>query len=210
MIRTVQSSGVSLSETVSSDESVNHTMIFKNEGVAAGASLEHVHSQLLATSFIPARIEAELAAGQQHFQRTGRLLWRDMLESELAGKERIVTSNDQFVLLCPFASRFPGEMCLFPREPSPSFETASDSILEQFAAILVDSLKCLDEVFSNAPFNLALHTAPPRDQRRDTFHWHLTITPRLTGIAGFEIGSGSWINIVTPEDAAARYLAALD
>lgn len=190
---------------VSADTHIAHTMIFKNEGAAAGASLEHVHSQLLATSFIPPRIEAELAAGQKHFEETGRSLWAETLKRELADGSRIVTTTDQYILHCPFASRFSGQMCLSPRASVSGFESTSDAELKPLAELLKNALQSLHNVFPDAPFNLELHTAPPRDARSSTCHWHLTITPRLTGIAGFEISSGTWINVVSPEDAAARY-----
>lgn len=192
-------------KAISAEKSVAHTMIFKNEGAGAGASLEHVHSQLLATSFVPARIDAELRAGQHHFRQTGRVLWSEVRDQELEAAARLVTVTRQFVVLCPFASRCPGEMCVFPVVASPSFETTTDACLKNFASVLIDCLERLHRVFPQAPFNLVLHTAPPRDDRRAAYLWHLTITPRLTGIAGFELGSGTWINIMTPEDAAARY-----
>ena len=96
-------------------------------------------------------------------------------------------------------------MCLLPRVHSPGFETLPDTDLPSLAARLWDAIVKLDQVFPSAAFNLGLYTAPPRDCRRPHFHWHLAITPRLTGIAGYEVGAGSWINIVTPEDAAERY-----
>ncbi|MDA0282313.1 MAG: galactose-1-phosphate uridylyltransferase [Planctomycetota bacterium] len=190
---------------VSEDPAVAHTMIFRNEGAAAGASLEHVHSQLLATSFVPARIGAELDAGRTHYELTGQLAWTAMLERELFDRRRIITESEHFVLLCPFASRFPGEMCLLPHVSSPGFETTSDEDLKLLTAVLRKAIVKLDRVFQGAAFNLGLHTAPPRDPGRPYYHWHMTITPRLTGIAGFEVGSGAWINIVSPEDAANRY-----
>jgi UDPglucose--hexose-1-phosphate uridylyltransferase len=190
---------------VSRNKAVAHTMIFKNEGDAAGASLEHVHSQLLATSFVPPKISAELSSGQEHFEKTGNVVWTEMLNHELAEVTRILFEDDDFVLFCPFASQFPGEMHLFPRKPEPAFENASEANLQSFATLLKSAVECLHGVFPEAPFNLGLHTAPPRDDRRKFYHWHLAITPRLTGIAGFEVASGSWINIVSPEDAASRY-----
>lgn len=195
-------------KAVSADESVAHTMLFKNEGARAGASLEHVHSQLLATSFIPSRIEAELDAAENHASRTGRLLWDDIVDRELDDDVRLVMANEHFVLLCPFASRSAGEMCLLPRNSSPFFETTSDACLEEFATVLVRSFQLLHYTFPEAPFNLAMHSAPPRDHRSGVYRWHLTMTPRLTGIAGFELGAGSWINIMTPEATAASYRAA--
>jgi UDPglucose--hexose-1-phosphate uridylyltransferase len=194
---------------VSSDDSIAHTMIFKNEGAAAGASLEHVHSQLLATSFVPPEIEAELAAGQKYFDQTESNAWTDMLDRELADESRIVAVTGQQILHCPFASRFSGQMCLYPKASQPGFESTADGDLTVLAKFLKTALQSLDDVFPAAPFNLGLHTAPPRDARRDSYRWHLMITPRLTGIAGFEIGSGSWINVVSPEDAAARFRNAM-
>lgn len=195
-------------KAISADESVAHTMLFKNEGARAGASQEHVHSQLLATSFIPSRIDAELDAAENHASRTGRLLWDDIVDRELDHDVRLVMANEHFVLLCPFASRSAGEMCLLPRDSSPFFEATSDACLEEFATVLVRCFQILDLAFPEAPFNLALHSAPPQDRRSRVYRWHLTIIPRLTGIAGFELGAGSWINIMTPEAAAASYRAA--
>ena len=194
---------------VSSDESIAHTMIFKNEGAAAGASLEHVHSQLLATSFMPPKIEAELAAGQKHFDQTGNDAWSEMLDRELQDRSRIVVATDEHILHCPFASRLSGQMCLYPEASLPGFESTSNHDLTLLAKLLKTALESLNAVFPEASFNLGLHTAPPRDARRHAYRWHLTITPRLTGIAGFEIGSGSWINVVSPEDAAARFRDAI-
>lgn len=194
-------------KAVSADESVAHTMLFKNEGSKAGASLEHVHSQLLATSFIPSKIEAELNAAESHSRQTGGLLWDDIVDRELEDDARLVMVNEHFVLLCPFASRCPGEMVLLPRESSPFFETTSDACLKELAMVLAYAFQKLHGTFPEAPFNLAMHSAPPRDSRSSFYRWHLTITPRLTGIAGFELGAGTWINIMTPEDAAASYRA---
>lgn len=194
---------------VSSDESIAHTMIFKNEGAAAGASLEHVHSQLLAMSFMPPETEAELAAGQKRFNQTGSDAWSEMLDRELEDGSRIVATTDEHILYCPFASRFSGQMCIHPKASMPGFESTSDHDLTLLAELLKTALESLNDVFPEAPFNLGLHTAPPRDARHHAYRWHLTITPRLTGIAGFEIGSGSWINVVSPEDAAARYRDAM-
>ena len=190
---------------VNADEAIAHTMIFKNEGAAAGASLEHVHSQLLATSFIPPRIEAELASGHKHFEATGNNAWAQLLDRELTDGSRIVTKTDQYILHCPFASRFSGQMWLSPKACVPGFESTSDADLKPLAELLKSALQSLNDVFPDAPFNLELHSAPPRDTRRQAYRWHLAITPRLTGIAGFEVSTGSWINVTAPEDCAAKY-----
>ena len=126
-------------------------MIFKNEGAAAGASLEHVHSQLIATSFIPPRVEAELAAGQKHFEKTGNNAWAEMLDREVADGSRIVATTDRFILHCPFASRLSGQMELSPRVSATGFESTSDNDLKPLAKLLKTALQSLNNVFPDAP-----------------------------------------------------------
>lgn len=195
---------------VNSDRSVAHTMIFRNEGASAGASLEHVHSQLLATSFIPELIDRELTVAYQHFDSCGRGIWADALERELADGSRIVAETPEFVLFCPFASRFPGELCLLPRTAMPLFESVGDGQSLEVASLLHRAVRGLQVIFPGAAFNLGIHSAPPHDERQHAYHWHLQIAPRITGVAGFELTAGGWINVVTPEDAAERYRHAKD
>lgn len=185
-----------------------HATLFKNDGAAAGASLEHVHSQLLTTPFVPPAVEEELAAGQRFLAAHSRNAWLAVLDSELATADRIIAESDAVVTYCPFASRFPAEMWIVPRRHCPDFDAATDSELASLAVALKDALERLDRTCPGAACNVVVHTAPIfPDERRDAMQWHLQITPRLTGIAGFEIGAGTWVNIVAPEDAAARLRA---
>ena len=187
-----------------------HVTLFKNNGAAAGASLEHVHSQLLAIPFVPPAVEDELSAGAEFLRTHGSNAWLENLEREVSAGERIVSDFGTFVVFCPFASRFPAEMWIVPRRHCPDFTEATDEELDVLASILKESLTRLDQLYSDAACNLVVHTAPfTADERRDSMQWHIQITPRLTGIAGFEIGAGSWVNIVTPEDASARLRDAL-
>lgn len=182
-----------------------HATLFKNEGANAGASLEHVHSQLLTTPFLPPVVEEELTVGARFYDAHGRNAWLEIVERELASGLRIVEQSAELVTFCPFASRFPAEMWVVPRGACPDFDVATDDELVGLAAMLKTALTQLDRAFPHAAYNLVVHTAPfCRDDRITTMQWHIQITPRLSGIAGFEIGAGTWVNIVTPEDAAAR------
>lgn len=184
---------------------IAHATLFKNEGAAAGASLEHVHSQLLTTPFVPPTIEEQLAAGARHLSTNRRNAWLENSDRELTAASRVVASGEDFVTFCPFASRFPGEMWIVPRRAGSDFDGATDAQIESLGAALKNALERLEGVFPGAACNVVVHTAPFTDDCRiAAMQWHLQITPRLTGIAGFEIGAGMWVNIVAPEDAAAR------
>ncbi|MBI1311594.1 galactose-1-phosphate uridylyltransferase [bacterium] len=180
-----------------------HVSLFRNDGAAAGASLAHVHSQLLATTFVPPQIEVELHAAADFRKQTGQLLWTHLVNEELSAGVRIVGETELFTVFCPFASRFPAEIWIVPCRARPDFFAAEPDELSELASVLRETLSRLDQAFGRPAFNLAIHTAPFRESRRSAFEWHLEIIPRLTGIAGFELGSGTWINVVAPEDAAA-------
>lgn len=182
-----------------------HVTLFKNEGADAGASLEHVHSQILATPFVPPVVQEELAAGVRFLDEHGRNAWLEIIDRELAIGSRIVEQSDALVTFCPFASRFPAEMWIVPRRACPDFDSATNDELESLATALKDALERLDRSFPHAACNVVVHTAPFQvDDRKTAMQWHIQMTPRLTGIAGFEIGAGTWVNIIAPEDAAAR------
>lgn len=189
------------------DDCLAHVTIFKNQGAAAGASLEHVHSQLVATPFVPRSFDEELAAavrfaGAAHTDSPN--LWSAILKRELQEASRVVGETDSFVAFCPFASRFPYEMWIVPRRHEPHFAETADTEIHEFSEVLRATLTALERVLPIPAYNIALCTAPFRDPRSPAYHWHLKITPRIAGIAGFEVGTGGWINIVLPEIAAAK------
>ncbi len=182
-----------------------HVTLFKNEGADAGASLEHVHSQILATPFVPLVVEEELAAGARFLDEHGHNAWLEIMDRELAVGSRIVEQSNALVTFCPFASRFPAEMWIVPRRHCPDFDSATEEELKSLAAALKGALERLDRSFPRAACNVVVHTTPFQgDDQKAAMQWHIQITPRLTRIAGFEIGAGTWVNIVPPEDAAAR------
>jgi UDPglucose--hexose-1-phosphate uridylyltransferase len=183
------------------DQRWKSILIYKNEGSAAGATLEHVHSQLLALPIVPREIEQEWRALVSHHDATNSCLYCEMLDTERADGRRILFETAAFIGFCPFASRFSFEICLVPKKHSPAFETMASEELRELAFMMRQSLQRLARIV-DAPFNYVIHSAPLRELRRECYHWHLEILPRISKIAGFELASGYYINTVAPEMAA--------
>lgn len=184
------------------DPRFQYVLLFKNKGRLAGASLNHSHSQLIATPVVPKRIEEELEGSQKCFSRKNRCVFCDIIEQELSSKERILGENEDFVSLCPFASRFPYEIHILPRRHHSNFERITEREIKNLAAILKNCLNSLDRTIPHAPYNYLVHSSPYARADLDYYHWHLEIIPRLTRVAGFEWGTGFYINPVLPEEAA--------
>lgn len=176
-------------------------IIYKNEGSAAGATLEHVHSQLLALPIVPREIDQEWRALKAHYDATTKCLYCEIVDRERSNGRRIVLESPAFIGFCPFASRFPFEIWLMPKEHSPMFDSVANDELPQLAFMLRQSLQRLAGTV-DAPLNYVLHSAPLKEAKRDHYHWHLEILPRISKIAGFELASGYYINIMAPESAA--------
>jgi UDPglucose--hexose-1-phosphate uridylyltransferase len=179
-----------------------YVQIFKNVGPAAGASLEHVHSQLVALPSVPEVIEQELAASGEFFQQHNKSLLADMIEREVAAGDRIVAQTDNFVAFCPYASRFGYEVWLAPRRHQPRFEDAQKGELGEASRLARDIIGRIERAAGQSAYNYFLHTQPFDMPAYDHYHWHIEITPRLTKVAGFEWGTGCFINPYPPEAAA--------
>ncbi len=179
------------------DSRLQYGMLFKNVGAPAGASLDHAHAQFLGLPFVPERVQAELA-GAQAFRRThGRCVFCEMANDH----ERRVLETPHFVVIAPYASRFPFEVWLLPREHQPRFEEAPR--LDDLAAACQTTLRKLKAALGDPPYNYLIHTAPWNAVDIGHYHWHIEVLPRLTLVAGFEWGTGVFINPVPPEQAAA-------
>ena len=193
------------------DRRFRYVLIFKNHGAQAGATLEHTHTQLIATSIIPKSIQEELEGSRRYYELKERCVFCDIVAQETADNNgrRVVSMNDRFVVLEPFAPRFPFETWILPRKHDDSFHMLSDdSEYRDLAVILKDTLQRLNQALERPPFNFVIHTAPVSETSLEHYHWHLEIMPTLTRVAGFEIGSGFYINPTPPEDAA-QYLREL-
>lgn len=187
------------------DPRFEYALLFRNHGRTAGASLSHPHSQLIALPVIPKRAAEELEAAERYFGRNGVCIFCHILLQELSSRERIVFENDRFVALQPYAARFPFETWVLPKEHKASFGNLTEPEVKSFADALRTTLFALHTCVNNPPYNFIVHTAPYHHHAGHSYHWHLEIMPRLTQVAGFEWGSGFYINPVVPE-AAAQYL----
>jgi len=185
------------------DARFKYIQIFKNFAQTAGASLEHPHSQIVALPMVPADVAAELDGMRRYAQNTGRCIICDLLGQELAEKQRVVREGEKFVALAPFASRFPFETWIVPREHQHDFAALRPDQVADLARVLRSTLRALHDCIGEPPYNLVLHTAPINDAAEAMhYHWHLEILPRLTVMAGFELGTGYFINPTPPELAA--------
>lgn len=196
-------------QDLAKDSRFKHLLYFKNVGAMAGASLPHAHSQLIALPVTPILLKEKLAAAERHFLLKERNLFEDILRFELKARERVVNENAGYVTWCPFASRFPFETCLMPKRQAADFSQSSDHDLVLLADALRRVLLAYQKGLNRPAFNMVLQTAPLRAPRKDywrtieqDFRWHLEIMPRLTGLAGFELGTGFFMNSILPEDAA--------
>ena len=189
----------------SADPRVAHVTIFKNHGAGAGTSLEHPHSQLIATPVISSQVRYRLYEALRHYDEFGECIFCSVIEEELAEKSRIVMLTDHFVVMEPFASGTPFATYVYPRRHMASFGAIDPVEIEDLAHVLRTVLAKLYVGLENPDFNYAIRTAPHENSGVKYYHWYLSVIPRLTRVAGFELGSGMFINTVLPE-AAAEFL----
>jgi UDPglucose--hexose-1-phosphate uridylyltransferase len=190
------------------DGRLAHALIFKNSGHAAGASLEHVHSQLLATPYVHDSVDAERRAAQQHFSAHKRCIYCDLMQSEIAEGDRLVQRESGFVTVCAYAGRQPYEIWILPEDHAAQFEDMSEVQATGLARVLQDLLARLKQASTGAAYNLVLHSAPVGGHDNNSYHWHWELLPRITQLAGLELGGGTYINPVAPERAARHLRAA--
>lgn len=186
-----------------------HAIIFKNQGALAGASVHHSHSQLIATPFVPTAIQDELSGAEEYFQRHSRCPFEEIVQQERTTGSRMVAETANFMVFCPYASRFAYETCLLPKNPGSHFENIQDSALGELATLLKLVLRTLEDRLGDPPLNYVLHSAPLQAPESPCYRWHFEIFPRLSRVAGYEWGSACYINEVLPEQAATVLRAAV-
>lgn len=184
------------------DSRLKYVLIFKNHGVAAGASLEHSHSQLIALPIIPKRVLEEIEGGRSFYRRNHGCVFCDVVSKELEDQTRVVSENDACITIEAFAPRFPFETWILPTQHYSHFERMPEDIYEQVAVALKDALWRINAVLGYPPFNFILHSSPIQEPDLRDYHWHIEIIPKLAKVAGFEWGSGFYINPMSPEVAA--------
>ncbi len=193
------------------DERFQYILTFRNSGAPAGATIAHPHSQIIALPVVPRQTKDALEVARDHFKRKRRSIFGDVIRQELLSGDRIVESNEHFVVLCPYASRFPFEMSIYPIQTCHDFTLMSPGQLESLSELLPRTLKRIKNALGNPAYNMMVQTAPivrPRagnpeywDTIACDYCWHIDILPRLTQVAGFEWGTGFYINPVAPESA---------
>ena len=192
------------------DPRLKYILVFKNHGAAAGASLEHTHSQLIALPIIPKNVAEELKGTKDYYDMKERCIFCDVIRQETKDGSRVVLENEHFLVACPYAPRFPFETWILPKSHYSSFEVCTEEEYQSLARIMSRTLKKLHRGLDNPPYNFILHTSPTNSDKDTSFyHWHFEIMPTLTKVAGFEWGTGFYINHTPPEDAAA-YLRSLE
>ena len=177
-------------------------VLFRNHGVKAGTSLLHPHSQIVASSVVPFRVRNRLYEGQRHFDMFGRCVYCDMIAYELREGTRVVMDNEHFVAFTPYASSVPYQVWLLPKHHRAAFGSVSLEEIRDMARVLQNLLARLWRLLGDPDYNYVIDTAPQHMAEVPFYHWHLDIIPKLTTRAGFEIGSGISINVVSPEQAA--------
>ncbi|MEE8210259.1 MAG: galactose-1-phosphate uridylyltransferase [bacterium] len=189
-------------EDLKQDARFKYILTFKNHGDAAGASLEHPHTQMIALPIIPKRVAEEMEGSRAHFANKERCIFCDIIHQEQMSKSRIITENKNFIAFTPFASRFPFETWVLPKMHISHYEDSEKVGFDYLASLLRDTMRRLDTVLSDPPYNLIIHTSPVTAFNLEYYHWHIEIIPKLTKVAGFEWGTGFYINPTPPEEAA--------
>ncbi len=188
------------------DKRFKYVMIFKNYGPAAGASLAHPHTQIVALPMVPKSVSEELRGSGKYFEFRERCVFCDMMSQELQEKERIIAENAHFISFCPFVSRFPFEVWIMPKQHSSCFCSISADEIPSLAVMLKDVISKIKNIFGDIAYNYIIHSSPANCEVDNAgYHWHIEFMPKLTRVAGFEWGSGFY-TVPTPPELAAKFL----
>lgn len=213
-----------MSQLYDGDERLRYVLLFKNYGPAAGGSIPHTHSQIIAMPVVPHNVQTELEHSLLHYQKQRHCIFCTLIDEALtfeatiydraSGEVRrridvgqyIVVRGRHFVAIKPFASRYEWEVHIYPLKHQADFLATTDEEMQDFAAVLRQVMARLDAVLGGVQYNHFIHSLPRGDDaqaHRDSYHWHLEICPRTSIPTGFELGSGLFVNTISPEAAAA-------
>jgi len=184
------------------DPAVESITIFKNHGERAGASLGHPHSQIVAAPVISSNVRLRLEEASRSHDEEGACLYCRVLADELAAGERILETNSDFAAFIPHAALSPYHTWIFPRRHASSFDAITDSEIVALAQMLHRVLRRLSVALGDPDFNFGIRSSPISQSQSEYYHWYFAVVPRLGHLAGFELGSGMYINSLCPEDAA--------
>ena len=190
-------------EAVTSDPRVAHATLFKNHGERAGTSLEHTHSQIVGTPIIPPQVRRRMESALSYYDESGECLFCSVMADELLDHSRIVAQTNDFVAFVPYAAMTPFHLWIYPLHHIASFSETTPEQLRDLSRILRTVLRKLYFGLENPDFNLSVRTPPREAHGQKYYHWYVSVIPRVTRVAGFEIGSGMFINTSLPERSAA-------
>lgn len=189
----------------SADDRLAYGLVFKNQGARAGASLAHLHSQLIALPAVPAAVEAELRRANEAHAGQHSCAYCRLIQHERNAGTRVVHDGDGYFVFCPFAGLQPCEAWIMPSNHEPSYERArSDDSMARLAKVLRAVVVGIETLVPSASFNMLIRTAPWGAKSDAAFHWRIELQPRMNAIAGLESATGIYINPVAPERAAAE------
>jgi len=187
---------------LSKNDKINIVTIFRNHGRKAGTSLDHPHSQIIATPIVPPHERYPMEQAVLHYDKNGTCVYCDLLAEELMQKDRIIIESPGFAAFCPFAARSPFECRIYPKRHMASFVNIQDDEIVDLADVLRTLLAKLHIHLDNPDYNYIIRSAPVGDENTHHLHWYMVIIPKISTPAGFEIGSGIYINTVAPEISA--------
>ncbi len=202
---------IARNQALREDPRFRYILTFRNYGTAAGASINHPHSQIIALPVVPKQVRDQLEVAREHFKAKRRSIFGDLVRQELQSGQRIVEDNAHFVVLCPYASRFPFEMQIYPKRQQNDFTQMGAEEIAALSDVLPRTLGRIKRALGHPAYNMIMQTSPITAPRADDptnwttiaqdYCWHIDILPRLTQVAGFEWGTGFYINPVSPESA---------
>jgi UDPglucose--hexose-1-phosphate uridylyltransferase len=184
------------------DLRMRYILAFKNHGEAAGATLEHSHSQLIALPVVPRRVQEELEGAKRYYDLKERCIFCDILRQEMNTGSRVVLETEHFLAVCPYAARFPFEIWVLPRRHFSNFEDSDVPTFHNLGWVMPLLVREIDTVLERPAYNVMIHTAPLQEHGLPYYHWHMEMIPKLTKMAGFEWGTGFYINPTPPEESA--------
>lgn len=212
-----------MSELYKNDERLKYVLVFKNFGPAAGASMAHTHSQIIALPVVPQNVHDEVANSLQYYDKHHHCIFCSLIDEALTFEatiydresgqilrqinvgQYVVERGKHFIAIKPFASRYEWEVHILPLQHNSDFLTATQEELDDLAQVLKNTMTRLDAVIGGAQYNYFLHSLPHGDEyqnSKNSYHWHLEICPRTSIPSGFELGSGLFVNTISPEEAA--------
>ncbi len=181
---------------------IEQIVIFKNHGVAAGTSLEHPHSQLIAAPIVPPQVRDRIAQAVSYFDETGECIFCKTLAEELKAEVRVFLETEHFASFIPYAALSPFHTWIFPKRHAPSFDDIREEEMLDLARNLKVTLSKLYYGLDNPDLNYTIRSVPVHEKTQKHYHWHMSVIPRVTQPAGFELGSGIFINVALPEKSA--------